>query len=502
MAPPAAHGAGEARDGKTSPTVKIGTVLAMVALGLALRVWEMDAYVLDGDEIFSLEAARRGWGGLIETVAHDVSFPPLYYLLLKLWILVGGDGLAWTRFLSALLGAAALAAAAPVCERLGLRFRETLLVLFLLAVNAFLIDYSQHLRAFVLLQLTSTLALLAFLDFLAAPPESAGRAAVWLTVANIALVYSHYWGWLILAGQGLYVVIVARRRFWAFIWTGAAAFVAFLPWVAAIITAYLAHGSLTSQISWIDAPTPFGAVWFIAIMNGVLDIPRSATVGLVVFGIPALAWALIALRRLRRSDGADARVLLLLVVMAGMVPVATYLGSIVPGGTPVFGTRHLTATPLPYYALVALAVWRVPAPRLAPALASLIALWAALASYQWRVGDPINFPKKFRTEQTVAHVRANDPTSDARIVVYGIEGFTTKGLQFHANEIAGRPFDVRREAELAAIGGDHFWFTYRQRTWREPTTAEVYFGAKGYAVSARLADRLGEDTVIIFFARR
>lgn len=358
MAPPAAHGAGEARDGKTSPTVKIGTVLAMVALGLALRVWEMDAYVLDGDEIFSLEAARRGWGGLIETVAHDVSFPPLYYLLLKLWILVGGDGLAWTRFLSALLGAAALAAAAPVCERLGLRFRETLLVLFLLAVNAFLIDYSQHLRAFVLLQLTSTLALLAFLDFLAAPPESAGRAAVWLTVANIALVYSHYWGWLILAGQGLYVVIVA------------------------------------------------------------------------------------------------------------------------------------------------LAVWRVPAPRLAPALASLIALWAALASYQWRVGDPINFPKKFRTEQTVAHVRANDPTSDARIVVYGIEGFTTKGLQFHANEIAGRPFDVRREAELAAIGGDHFWFTYRQRTWREPTTAEVYFGAKGYAVSARLADRLGEDTVIIFFARR
>ena len=71
----------------------------LVALFLGVRLWRLDASCLWFDEVFSVHAARHGWGELLEFVALDLIHPPLFYLLLKVWMAVvgGGEPVWWQR---------------------------------------------------------------------------------------------------------------------------------------------------------------------------------------------------------------------------------------------------------------------------------------------------------------------------------------------------------------------------------------------------------------------
>ena len=55
---------------------------AASVLYAAMRLWNLTAFSLWGDEVFSLRAARMGLDGLFEAVVADAVHPPLFYLLL------------------------------------------------------------------------------------------------------------------------------------------------------------------------------------------------------------------------------------------------------------------------------------------------------------------------------------------------------------------------------------------------------------------------------------
>lgn len=75
--------------------------------------------------MFSVDAARRGWGDLLAFVAEDAVHPPLFYLLLKAWITIGGESLLWLRLLPALLSILALIPLSLLRRELKLRPAET-----------------------------------------------------------------------------------------------------------------------------------------------------------------------------------------------------------------------------------------------------------------------------------------------------------------------------------------------------------------------------------------
>src|SRR5579863_7513192 len=84
------------------PQKHIALFVAIVALAAAIRLVGLGRYGLDGDEIFSVTAASASWTGLFAIAARDISHPPLYYVLLKLWLLLGPVNEAWVRGLSVL----------------------------------------------------------------------------------------------------------------------------------------------------------------------------------------------------------------------------------------------------------------------------------------------------------------------------------------------------------------------------------------------------------------
>ncbi len=115
------------------------------------------AYSYWSDELWSVAASRADWGPLIhDWIIPDVH-PPLYQLLLKLWIGVFGAGEPATRSLSFLLAGMGLVAAALCSSGRGAG-RRLFTVAFLGTSPAFLF-YAQETRSYALSLALSTLML-------------------------------------------------------------------------------------------------------------------------------------------------------------------------------------------------------------------------------------------------------------------------------------------------------------------------------------------------------
>ncbi len=80
--------------------------VAVFALSLCLNLVRLDATALWNDEAYSILAAWDGVRTVIRVILDD-NQPPLYYLVLSLWIGIGGAGIFWVRLLSALAVAVA-----------------------------------------------------------------------------------------------------------------------------------------------------------------------------------------------------------------------------------------------------------------------------------------------------------------------------------------------------------------------------------------------------------
>src|SRR5687768_6023869 len=121
------------------------------ALFIGARLWRLTSSCLWVDEIFSVHAARHTWSDLFYFVAADIIHPPLFYVLLKLWITFGGESVRWLRILPALIGIASIIPFTLLCRELKLKPAEVNLALLLLAVNGYLIKYAQEVRMYSLL---------------------------------------------------------------------------------------------------------------------------------------------------------------------------------------------------------------------------------------------------------------------------------------------------------------------------------------------------------------
>ena len=146
-------------------------LLVVVAIYVAARLWHLTAVCLDGDEIFSVLLSRLGWKALTAGAAADSIHPPLFYYLLKLWVLVGNESLTWLRLLPALFSVLSIPPLILLGRELRLWPVETNCAIGLAAVNPFLIYHSQHLRMYSLLLLCTLTSLWLFQRTIRAGPR-------------------------------------------------------------------------------------------------------------------------------------------------------------------------------------------------------------------------------------------------------------------------------------------------------------------------------------------
>jgi hypothetical protein len=174
----------------------------------ALRFATLGSQSFDYDESFTVGILHGSLGHTLHRLPITESTPPLYYVLAWLWTRAFGLSAFGVRSLSAVLGVVLIPVAFLTARSLGSR-RAPLIAAVLVAVNPFLVWYSQEARAYALLALLSTLSFWAFLRALRDPTPP--RMALW-ALASAAAVLSHYFALYLVAAEAVWLIVATRRR--------------------------------------------------------------------------------------------------------------------------------------------------------------------------------------------------------------------------------------------------------------------------------------------------
>src|SRR5205823_4962970 len=217
-----------------------------------------------------------------------------------------------------------------------------------------LIYYGQHGGIFPILEVSSALSMLIFVYFFAG--RACGRPIVLLSVANLLMVYSHYWGWLAIAAQFMCLLLSQRAKVGPFLWSSVAVAIVFAPWALSVTSAALDQGGAMRQIAWMgtDSPGSSDYALFLGKMNGEIDFKHATSLSIILFLTPIVV---LFLRQLRHG----ARTLfevrgtgfwgLLVAVPLVLTSFASYLAQ-----QSFWGTRHLSMVAIPYFVLVGLSM--------------------------------------------------------------------------------------------------------------------------------------------------
>lgn len=191
-----------ARERRLSPVIAGLTALAAAIRfsTLGLQSYRHDEAVTAGRVLVASlpEAMHRVWAG--------ESTPPLYYLLAWLWSRPFGVHEVGLRSLSALFGTATVPVAYLVGRELVGR-RAGLALAALVAVEPMLVWYSQDARAYALLVLFSTAALLFFLR---ARRSGAARDLGWWAALSALALATHWFAFFPLAIEAVWLLLRAR----------------------------------------------------------------------------------------------------------------------------------------------------------------------------------------------------------------------------------------------------------------------------------------------------
>jgi uncharacterized membrane protein len=174
------------------PRVSMGLIVLLAAV---LRLCRLNGQSLWYDEGNSVALAQRSVTTIIQSAAADIH-PPLYYIVLSVWVKIFGTGEIAVRLLSVVCGVLTV----YLIYRLGRRLCTEgvgMLAAFLAALSPFLVYYSQETRMYMLATMLGVLSclLLTWLHNPITPalPPARRPVLVWLAyvLVSAAAVYTH-----------------------------------------------------------------------------------------------------------------------------------------------------------------------------------------------------------------------------------------------------------------------------------------------------------------------
>ena len=379
-----------AADGEADrPRFSSALLLLALAVFAVPRLAMLTRYPPWQDELWTLDVLARDFPTMLRWIVADQTHPPLFYAMAWVWQRVGGDALWWMRLLPALIGIAAAVPLVALCRAARLGALGTWLAVLLAAASPWLVFYSAELRG---TGLYATLAVASLAAWLRARDSATNDRAPWrlLLVVNVAMVYSHYFGWLVVAAEGADALVAARRRLPRFVRIAAWTALAFAPWVVLVVRRAIRFPRGLEMVAWIPRPTlgdfldPYRAAFGASPWLGV-------DLALVVLAGGAIAWRLAREGGGREAGGSEhsgrddagergerrAREgPLTPLALAATLPAVIALVASATGPRSMWVARYLLAVAVPFLVLAAAAATGLLAPRLRPAALAL-ALWPA-----------------------------------------------------------------------------------------------------------------------------
>ncbi|MCA1553682.1 MAG: glycosyltransferase family 39 protein, partial [Chloroflexi bacterium] len=331
-------------------------VLAILLLAFALRVANIEAQGIWGDEAFSIYTAKQSIA-YITSGGTDVH-PPLYHLLLHCWIPLAGDSPLALRFLSVLWSMVIVASGYALARLMtGDGGRKTGAAAFvfglpssvalLLAIAPFQIYYAQETRMYAQAAALCALSLLFFAKW---QVQSAKWKVAWLLTTLLA-IYTHYFAFFVLAAEDLWFLAqwfrnksqIKNRKSEIVAWLGVHFLLVlfYLPWVA------VQAGDLSSRANTRTSALSPQGVWDVIskslsalFVGSTLDGTAQAIVALALLLVAVVGW-----HAYRRSPLVHLLALALALPIVGALIISPLL--------PYFRERFQLVVSMPFIILLA-----------------------------------------------------------------------------------------------------------------------------------------------------
>lgn len=202
------------------------------------------------DEAFGVFTASHDFEGIIRAVKSDAS-PPLYYLLLAVWIWVFGISELAVRSLSAIFYMLSLAAVYVSGKSIYNDRKTGLLCSFLYMLSPLAIKHAQNARMYSLVGLLVILSTLFFLRLFLIKTNSKKDLALYIIV-NMIGTFTHYWFFFTIFSQivSYLLLLFSRSSFKKF---SAVIFISFAPFLILWIPVFLPQANRVNA-SWIGKP--------------------------------------------------------------------------------------------------------------------------------------------------------------------------------------------------------------------------------------------------------
>lgn len=437
-------------------------LLAICAGHVITRAYHLTHFALWHDEVFTVELARMDWRSLLDASIADLANPPLFYALLKVWIAIGGNSILWLRMLPFLVSIAGLIPLFLLCKELYLSRPVLGIALTLVTFDQLLIRYAQEIRGYCLLYLLSLISAWLLVRF-----AKSGKQLVVLSMTNVFLIYTHYFGVIFVATECVALSIWAvyggrTERRSAFYFAGATALLAlsFVPWLYAITHVPAAkRGFEVLQLPFNSVPGLKDIAWFYETLDGPLPLRHSGPLGLAIFLAPASV-ALIRKSRQRRLF------LALALFSLSPVVVAFVISHWLPQS--LFGSRYFITAVVPYHLLIAAGLLSLHSAALRTGLIALILSWSL-----WSGSAFITMPdRKVPWDLLARQIKADG------VSVYTYEQHEHRPISFYGvtNSM------LHSKSDFLRISDADFYIVYRDVMWPESPKPEEVFKERGYRV--------------------
>lgn len=431
---------------------------ASAVVYIALRVWSLWTPRLWGDEVFTYSLSQGSWVSLIKRTGLDMAHPPLFYLVLKPWIYLVGSSMAGLRVLTVALSIAALVPFFMLGRELLFRKRELVLALSLMAINNYLILYSYYLRPYSLLLFLTLCSDVAFLRFLRRDEPGKNRTLLILVIVNVIFVYTHYFAWLVVIAQFLWVVFMDRRHLLRLTFVSVITILCFLPWVGLIVyVSTQVSYTFLDQVHWYWPPGLSSVVMLLRCFNGGFKSTWLTVGGSGVFLLlailPAAKFALSS-RNIKQDETVKLKPLLLLAWLTTFPIVVSLV--IARELTWVWEPRYVIVSAVPYLLLVAASAFRLQRPQAQAAAVVFLLGWSVVAALRGDLAEALHGPNS-PSYWLARDLSRTETQTSGPIRIYGLSPYAEQGLRLALKLTGERRFETVTCPVDASLPDNYFW---------------------------------------------
>jgi hypothetical protein len=313
------------------------------------------------------------------------------------------------------------------------------------------------------------------------------------------LVYTHYYGWTLIAAQALYLVLADREKLKLFAAATLGVGLAFLPWVWVAVEAAIRKGGLRANLGWIQRPGLIDLLGFYASAAGLISPPPAAALLLVV----SLVLLALGLPVAIRKASPVVRKRLLFAALAASIPPVTGFAISQLSRESVWGTRHLVISVLPFAVLLGAAIQAIHLRWVTAMAACIFTVSCAWGGYRaaFLPNPRMNYEVLLGQMIDLNNHKVSKPAD----TIYFFDRYLGLPMTYHLRKNdSGNSWTAKTflEQPPAKVLGDRFWVVYNSKRWLHKVTPQDVLRERGYKIGpgAWAGDKW--DRVFVFYASK